>query len=541
MMMKKRIVVKLTLLAAVAFAMGPSARAAGLEWQESYAEAYHQAQREKKLMIVAFCPTDRPYSAPAGAEAVLSDCVLVRLTIDSDDQASAAADANSNPEEAKTQSRATELLQAKAFRPLSPSGGLALVNLQYDGAQYGHVLGTLPPSAANSSGRVAALIDGVRRQHGPPIDQDAFGLTWHRDYNTAYRAAKSAGKIMFLAVDSDEYRFTPDLTQADLLRDLVLLRLHVDHNRSLLTHSGMRKFHLAAGIGLIDLRDEQLPDFGKVSQVIPARLVSKPGMRAMLSIARSEEPIQPAVKWHTDYHKARALAERDHKMLLIAIDDDRQTYEPRRHSIPLLHGYVCLRQSIDTQYETRQGPVRRLLKFRDFEPLREQPGIVVYDFTNPKEEHYGEVVSAMPYQYLGPNPGNRVFSAAEREHEFLLLEPNTLTRRTLTWAIRVSKGYGANQRLRSADGAPCDARMDGALRNSILQCSYGVGHHAGGLSGGEIASPGPGQDVVDAALNMVRIWRGSPPHYGMMVRFHHRFGYDMHARSRGRWYGTGRF
>ncbi len=29
----------------------------------------------------------------------------------------------------------------------------------------------------------------------------------------------------------------------------------------------------------------------------------------------------------------------------------------------------------------------------------------------------------------------------------------------------------------------------------------------------EIASPGLGQDIVDGALNMVRIWRSSPPHY----------------------------
>jgi len=122
-----------------------------------------------------------------------------------------------------------------------------------------------------------------------------------------------------------------------------------------------------------------------------------------------------------------------------------------------------------------------------------------------------------------------------------VLEPETLTRRTLTWAIRVSKGHGESTRLRSADGIPCETRMAGAQRNSVLQTSYGVGHHAGGLMGGEIASPGPGQDIVDGALNMVRIWRSSPPHYGMMVRFHRRFGYDMHPSSENHWYGTGRF
>ena len=76
---------------------------------------------------------------------------------------------------------------------------------------------------------------------------------------------------------------------------------------------------------------------------------------------------------------------------------------------------------------------------------------------------------------------------------------------------------------------------------SRLQCRSGVGHFAGGLRGPEIASPGPGKDIVDCALNMVRIWRGSPPHYGVMVRYHREFGYDMAANSRTHYYGTGRF
>ncbi len=147
----------------------------------------------------------------------------------------------------------------------------------------------------------------------------------------------------------------------------------------------------------------------------------------------------------------------------------------------------------------------------------------------------------MPYRYIGPKPGNRVFSEREREHEFLILEPGTLSRRTLTWAIRVSKGYGESTRLRSADGRPSEQLMSWAQKNSKLQCRYGCGHHAGGPMRSEIASPGSGDDIVGGALNMVRIWRSSPPHYGSMVRFHSRFGYDMYANSRTHWYGTGRF
>lgn len=83
--------------------------------------------------------------------------------------------------------------------------------------------------------------------------------------------------------------------------------------------------------------------------------------------------------------------------------------------------------------------------------------------------------------------------------------------------------------------------MLGAIRNSLLQCRSGCGHFAGGLSGPEIASPGPGQDVVDGALNMVRIWSTSPPHYGVMVSYRPQFGYDMAPNSSNHWYGTGRF
>ena len=523
-----------------------------LTWHQDYNMAYRQASRQERLLLVAFAPADPPFRLPEDAGPVLRECMLVHVATDRDGPA---------------REQAERLLQATAFRPLRADGGLAVINLKYDGPQHGHVIRTLPRADALASAtRVVQLIDYVHRKLGPEVRTDGFGLRWHTTYAAAYREADKLGKPLLIAVDSDTHRFTPDLALADQLRDVVLARLHIDECQRLLTHSGMRKFHGATGIGLLEqhgggvradadnsdrisatttdtVAASSHPTRRQVTHVIPSRLITKQGVSTMLAMAVGESDNIAAPKWHDDYHQARQAAERERKMLLIAVDgeEEGQRYEPRRHSLPLLHGYVCLRQSARVEYPTRRGPVRRLFQFRDFQPLREQPGLVVYDFTDPDAEHYGDVVSAMPYKYLGPNPGNRVFSEAEREHAFLLLEPNTLTQRTLTWAIRVSKGHGGNQRLRSADGQPCDARMAGALRNSVLQCSYGCGHHAGGLSGGEIASPGPGDDIVDGALNMVRIWRGSPPHYGMMVRFHRRFGYDMHPSNSRHWYGTGRF
>jgi hypothetical protein len=363
-------------------------------------------------------------------------------------------------------------------------------------------------------------------------------LHWHDDYDQAYRKAKSEKKLLFLACESAEVRFTPDEETAERLRGLVLARLSLDKSEKLLCHTGLRKFHGAEGVGIIDLMHEG-PTYKKLVNVLPARYLTMEGVRTMIDLAqRDAEP--PALDWHTDYIEARAEAKRRGKMLLVAVDSDEQKYSPRPASLPVLEGYVRLREHRNDEY-LANGNRRKLIDYADFRDLRGQPGLVIYDFAHRGEPTYEKVVSVMPYKYLGPEPGHRVFSQDEREHELLILEPDTLTRRTLTWAVRVSHANSRNRRLRSADGRPHPHLMSGALRNSRLQCGRGCGHFAGGLSGAEIASPGPGKDIVDGALNMVRIWKTSPPHYGVMVRFHRRFGYDMASSSRNHWYGTGRF
>ncbi len=364
---------------------------------------------------------------------------------------------------------------------------------------------------------------------------------WHTDYSAAYAEAKEAKKLLLLVFDSDEHRLTFDSRVASRLRDFVRLRLSVDDSEELLAHVGLRHFHAGAGIGVIDLKNEG-PNYGRVVQMLPAEYVTPEGTDAMLKMAQGKAAQAagglPKLRWLTDYKKARAQAERQNKMLLIAVDSQEEAFAPKPESIPALLSYVLLRQQVDSKPPDDGEP---LIDCADFEPLRGAPGLIVYDFRNKDAPYYGEVVGVMPYKYLGPDPGNRVFGEKEREREFLVLEPNTLSARTLTWAIRVSKGYGENTRLRSADGRSCPVLMSWALKNSQLQCRYGCGHHAGGPMRSEIASPGPGQDIVDGALNMVRIWRSSPPHYRSMVGYHRQFGYDMHARSQTYWYGTGRF
>ncbi len=507
------------------FLMVGTAVAAELSWREDYGAAYREAQESNRLLIVSFYGPETRYEPDQAAAAVLSSHVPVAIPLD------AAIEQGGEP---------VTIVESGAFRKLEQQPGVAVINLKYEGPKMRHVVATLPLEEAQAPGKVAQVLEDLARRNGEDVVADAFGLNWYTDYQTAYNKAKSAKKLLLIAIDGTEERFAPDLELADALRDMVLVRLRLEESSELLRHVGMRKFRFSPGIGILDLKHEG-PNYGRLTYNIPAWLLTKEGAHAMLALAAGRREEAPPVRWHDDYHEARRLAEQEGKMLLISVDQPGDDFQPRDRSVPLLHGYVCLRQTTECRYPSRKGALRRLLRFPDFRPMRESAGLAVYDFTDESKPYYGEVVSVMPYKYLGPNPGNRVFSEAERENEFLLLESETLTRRTLMWAIRVSKGHGENTRLRSADGAPCESRMAGAQRNSVLMTSRGVGHHAGGLTGGEIASPGPGRDIVDGALNMVRIWRGSPPHYSMMARFHRRFGYDMQPSSSNHWYGTGRF
>ncbi len=507
------------------FLMIGSAVAAELPWRQDYSEAYREAEKSNRLLIVSFHAPGARYEPEEAATAMLQSHVPVAVPLDATVQQGG---------------KTVTVIDSDAFRALKGRPGLAIINLKYEGARMRHVMAALPLNEAQTPGKVVHLLEDIAHRNGEAVVADAFGLKWYTDYATAYNRAKSAKKLLFIAIDNSEERFAPDLELADTLREMVLVRLRLQEASELLSHVGMRNFRFAPGIGVLDLKN-QGANYGRLTYNIPSRLLTKAGAHAMLALASGRSAEVPAVHWHDDYNEARRIAEQQNKMLLIAIDGPSESFQPRTQSIPLLHGYVCLRQTTDASYPCRQGIVRRLLGFRDFQPMRQKAGLAIYDFTDETKPYHAQVVSVMPYRYLGPNPGNRVFSEAEREHELLLLEPETLSRRTLAWAIRVSKGHGENTRLRSADGVPCETRMAGAQRNSILMTSHGVGHHAGGLMGGEIASPGPGQDIVDGALNMVRIWSSSPPHYGMMVRFHRRFGYDMAPSSGNHWYGTGRF
>ncbi|MDZ7620393.1 MAG: hypothetical protein U1E05_25605, partial [Patescibacteria group bacterium] len=397
-----------------------------LSWRDDYGIAYREAQEAKRLLVVSFYGPDARYEPDASAAALLQANVPVALAMDATIEQGG---------------KNVKVLESGAFNQLKGAPGLAVINLKYAGNKLGHVVATLPLAEAQRPAKVQQVLEETARRFGEKVMTDPFGLAWHTEYNAAYNAAKSAKKLLFIAIDSAENRFAPDLELADSLRDSVLLRLRLEESAELLGHIGMRTFHYGSGVGVLDLKHEG-STYGRVTHTIPSRLLTKAGVHSMLALAdRRSKDAQP-IQWHNDYLEARRLAEKEHKMMLVAIDSAGEAFQPSEQSLPLLHGYVCARQTIDASYACRQGVARRLLDFLDFRQLREKPGIAVYDFTDESKSYYGKVVSVMPYKYLGPNPGNRVFSEAERAQELLLLEPETLTRRTLTWAIRVSKGHG---------------------------------------------------------------------------------------------------
>jgi len=501
--------------------------AAKTSWHHDYAKAYYEAKQNEKLLLISFYDGDARYVPAPKVTAALRQFVLAELP------ASATLAGDEEAEEGRP------LLAYSAFRRLNNAPGLDIVNLKYHAEKYGYVVGTLAlENARLSDERVLQFLEDPIRKYDAHTLGDDFGLDWHTDYAAAYAEAEAKGKLLFVAFDSRQQRFSPDRKTAGMLRRCVLARLRVEDSGELLAKEAFRAFHQAPGIGVIDLAHEGA-GHGTLVHMVPGEYVTANGTRAMLALAEGSTKLPP-LRWHTDFEQAKKTAIEQKKMLLIAIDDGQKAFEPRRASVPVLHAYVLLRQTTESEVRS-EGLLRRLLNLDDFRPMREKAGLIVYDFRREDEPYYGQVVSAMPFRYLGPNPGNRVFGEEQREFEFFTLEPNTLSRRTLTWAIRVSKGYGENQRLRSADGRPNATLMSWALKNAELQKRYGCGHHAGGPMRAEIASPGPGEDIVDGALNMVRIWRGSPPHYNTMVRYHREFGYDMYPSRSDYWYGTGRF
>lgn len=259
--------------------------------------------------------------------------------------------------------------------------------------------------------------------------------------------------------------------------------------------------------------------------------------------------------WETDYATATQEAERQCKMLLIhfhdqAHDSESNAFLKETRDNPAvrekLGNFVLARLATDTRILVKGQP-SKLLDHPSFAELHKHQGIVVIDYANEGTDHYGYVVSSLPFQ-------RGKYYRFRPSHIRVLLElpPGTLTQRTMVFAVRIHPEAPASTK---GDADPHLLRE--ARHHSQYQANIRVqGHHNWdyrfprihrllmpfGLVPQEVvAESWPQENLVDAAVDCVDSWRQSPGHWGAVKRDQPKFGYDMRRGSNGIWYATGIF
>ena len=225
---------------------------------------------------------------------------------------------------------------------------------------------------------------------------------------------------------------------------------------------------------------------------------------------------------HTDYYEAYRIARDGGQLLMIDFGSgfDFNSIPPQQ-----LAGHVLCRIPADYTIE-KDGRRQRLLDSSAFSALEGRPGVAVVDLR--KGPHFGKTVSALPQRHVSPYKVLAVLS----------LPPGSLTQRTLVWAFRIHP-----ERPQSVYGSPCPQLMAHCARHCGVQCATDNQHHAAGHPGSTeiVAESWPwNRNVVDAAIDIVQSWRGSPGHWGAASRFWSRYGYDMRTNGQ-KWYATGVF
>lgn len=258
--------------------------------------------------------------------------------------------------------------------------------------------------------------------------------------------------------------------------------------------------------------------------------------------------------WYSDYARAMKAAQAEEKMMFIwfrpalggrtaeRFDLTSPNYRKTRE---LLRGYVAVQLRTDARI-TVQGEEIRVMDHASFQELHGQPGVAILDFQNKDAEHYGHVVTAIPFA-----PGR--FYTFRPEHLPVLLDlpKGTLTQRTMVFAVRIHPEAPA-----STKGDVDPMLMDEAKSHSRHQARiHRQGHHQWerrfprlsrllpfGLHAQEIvAESWPHESLVDAAVDCVDSWRHSSAHWSAVRSRQPRFGYDMQRGSNGVWYATGLF
>ncbi|MGH7135512.1 MAG: hypothetical protein ACREHD_07210, partial [Pirellulales bacterium] len=252
-----------------------------------------------------------------------------------------------------------------------------------------------------------------------------------------------------------------------------------------------------------------------------------------------EVPAATGIEWHSDYGEAMRIAKAQQKMMFVWFHGALNGPFGDRFESKVLAGekmrtlldrYIAVRLSTAAEI-TVDGKQIRLLEHAAFQELNRGPGIAILDFANRNTEHYGYVVTSLPFA-----PGK--YYRFQPQHLLVVLElpAGTLTQRTLIFAVRIHP-----ERPASTKGQLDPNLLTEAKSHSTYQAQIRVqGHHNWGyrfprlrrlLFGLQpqevVAESWPQEGLVDAAVDVVDSWRQSSGHWQAVYSNQKRFGYDM--------------
>jgi len=257
--------------------------------------------------------------------------------------------------------------------------------------------------------------------------------------------------------------------------------------------------------------------------------------------------------WHTDYAEAYRQAQDERKMLLLFFRDEadpriadiyeRDVLSSDELAEPLTGVVrVVLPQDAVRPFRIPELPDLPILKHSSFKFMYGRQGIAMIDLTEPDSELYGHVVSAHPFS------AGRMYTV--RGTKIVLgLPRGTVTQRALIYAVRLHPAAP----ISTTAGKCHDYLCKQARQSSRLMAAYGsVGHHDWGTRYGEIAAQtgraamevaamSGNHSLIEASIEVVNQWYGSPAHWQIMSTPAAIFGYDLVRDATGNWWGTGVF
>lgn len=273
----------------------------------------------------------------------------------------------------------------------------------------------------------------------------------------------------------------------------------------------------------------------------------------LLHLISPERRMIGDLNWHTDYATAYRRAQTERKMLFIFFRDERDPFIADVYEHDVLSNFelreplsgvvrVILPLNAVRPFRIPELPDLPIMNHNSFKFMYGRQGIAMIDLTDPESALFGQVVSAHPF-----TPG-KLYTV--RGTKLVLgLPRGSVTQRALIYAVRQHPAAPVS----TTDGR-CDAYLcRQARQSSQLMSTYGsVGHHDWGTRYGEIAAHtgksamevaamAGNRQLIDAAIELVEQWYGSPAHWGIMSAPATIFGYDLVHDPAGNWWGTGLF